>query len=141
MSRSRRTWEASTRRRSTPWPSSVPSASSHSARRTRPPTAASSTCKSSATGSGDSMHVRRLTCLVVALLACGFGPVLSADPPADIVSQPLSPEDSLKQLVVRPGLRVELVAAEPLVVDPVAIAWGPDGKLWVVEMNDYPLGE
>src|SRR5688572_312668 len=88
------------------------------------------------------MQVRRLTCLAVALLACGFAQAAqSADPPADIVSQPLSPEESLKQLVVRPGLRVELVAAEPLVVDPVAIAWGPDGKLWVVEMNDYPLGE
>jgi putative membrane-bound dehydrogenase-like protein len=35
---------------------------------------------------------------------------------------------------------VELVAAEPLVVDPVAIDWGPDGKLWVVEMRDYPMG-
>ncbi|MBC7820545.1 MAG: hypothetical protein IAG10_26980, partial [Planctomycetaceae bacterium] len=35
---------------------------------------------------------------------------------------------------------VELVAAEPLVRDPVAFDWGPDGKLWVAEMADYPLG-
>ena len=41
---------------------------------------------------------------------------------------------------MREGFRVELVAAEPLVADPVDIAWGPDGKLWVVEMADYPLG-
>jgi len=41
---------------------------------------------------------------------------------------------------VRPGFRVELVAAEPLVMDPIALDWGPDGKLWVVEMADYPLG-
>merc|ERR1712012_1135939 len=34
----------------------------------------------------------------------------------------------------------ELVAAEPLVQDPIAFDWGPDGKLWVVEMADYPLG-
>src|SRR5262249_28585638 len=40
----------------------------------------------------------------------------------------------------RPGFRVELVAAEPLVEDPIAFAWGPDGKFWVVEMGDYPLG-
>jgi len=40
----------------------------------------------------------------------------------------------------RTGFQVELVAAEPLVVDPVAFDWGPDGKLWVVEMRDYPLG-
>ena len=32
---------------------------------------------------------------------------------------------------VKPGYRVELVAAEPLVRDPVAFDWGPDGKLWV----------
>ncbi|NIP98933.1 MAG: hypothetical protein GWO24_38275, partial [Akkermansiaceae bacterium] len=29
---------------------------------------------------------------------------------------------------------------EPLVVDPVAIDFGPDGKLWVCEMHDYPEG-
>ena len=27
-----------------------------------------------------------------------------------------------------------------LVMDPIAFAWGPDGKFWVVEMGDYPLG-
>src|SRR5262249_34362579 len=40
----------------------------------------------------------------------------------------------------RPGFVVELMAAEPLVKDPIAFAWGPDGKLWVVEMGDYPTG-
>src|SRR5207302_4302972 len=29
----------------------------------------------------------------------------------------------------------------PLVVDPVAIDFGPDGKLWVAEMCDYPAGK
>ncbi len=53
---------------------------------------------------------------------------------------PRSAEASVKGIEVRPGLKVELVAAEPLVMDPVAFDWGPDGKLWVVEMGDYPLG-
>ncbi|HET6574553.1 MAG TPA: PVC-type heme-binding CxxCH protein [Fimbriiglobus sp.] len=53
---------------------------------------------------------------------------------------PKSPEQSRKLMTVRPGYRVELAAAEPLVQDPVAVEWGPDGKLWVVEMGDYPLG-
>ena len=53
---------------------------------------------------------------------------------------PKSPEESLKLMQVKPGYRVELVAAEPLVRDPVAFDWGPDGKLWVAEMADYPLG-
>ena len=51
-----------------------------------------------------------------------------------------SPEDSLKCIKPRPGFKVELMVAEPLVKSPIAFAWGPDGKFWVVEMGDYPLG-
>ncbi len=51
-----------------------------------------------------------------------------------------SPEASLRNMQARPGFKVELVAAEPLIVDPVAFDWGPDGRLWVVEMRDYPNG-
>src|SRR5262249_39249753 len=51
-----------------------------------------------------------------------------------------TPEASLKSIRVRPGFTVEQMAAEPLVQDPICFAWGPDGKLWVVEMGDYPLG-
>lgn len=57
-----------------------------------------------------------------------------AEPPAK------SPAESLAAMRVRPGFKAELVASEPLVVDPVAFDWGPDGKFWVVEMRDYPLG-
>src|SRR5262249_26385526 len=53
---------------------------------------------------------------------------------------PRSPEESLATIRVKPGFKVELVAAEPLVEDPVAFDWGPDGRLWVVEMRDYPNG-
>lgn len=59
---------------------------------------------------------------------------------ADQKPQPKSPTAALKTIKVKPGFRVELVAAEPLVKDPVAFDWGPDGKLWVAEMADYPLG-
>jgi putative membrane-bound dehydrogenase-like protein len=47
---------------------------------------------------------------------------------------------ALDSMRVAPEFSVDLVAAEPLVVDPVAIDWGADGKLWVVEMRDYPAG-
>ena len=53
---------------------------------------------------------------------------------------PRSPELSRESIKVRPGFTVELMAAEPLVMDPIALDWGPDGRLWVVEMADYPLG-
>lgn len=51
-----------------------------------------------------------------------------------------SPEASLASIRVKPGFKVELVASEPLVVDPVAFEWAADGSLFVVEMRDYPLG-
>jgi putative membrane-bound dehydrogenase-like protein len=52
----------------------------------------------------------------------------------------MTPEQSLKAIHVPKGLRVELVAAEPLIASPVAIDFGADGKLWVAEMFDYPYG-
>ncbi|WP_406696884.1 neutral/alkaline non-lysosomal ceramidase N-terminal domain-containing protein [Singulisphaera sp. Ch08] len=51
-----------------------------------------------------------------------------------------SPEEALGAMWVKKGFRVELVASEPLVLDPVAIDFGGDGKLWVCEMRDYPSG-
>jgi putative membrane-bound dehydrogenase-like protein len=53
---------------------------------------------------------------------------------------PKSAEESLASMQTKAGFEIELAAAEPLIVDPVAIDWGADGKLWVVEMRDYPMG-
>jgi putative membrane-bound dehydrogenase-like protein len=54
---------------------------------------------------------------------------------------PTPPDQSIARMHVKQGFRAELMVSEPLVTDPIAIAWGPDGKLWVVEMTDYPLGK
>ena len=80
-----------------------------------------------------------MRCILVA--ACAL--VLSSNAIAQTFKMepgPKSPAESLKCIQVRPGFTVELMAAEPLVMDPIAFAWGPDGKFWVVEMGDYPLG-
>ena len=53
---------------------------------------------------------------------------------------PSSPKQTLASIVVPKGLRVDLVAAEPDVTDPVAFTWDASGRLYVVEMNDYPNG-
>ena len=50
---------------------------------------------------------------------------------------PLDPADALGTFTVPRGLRVELAAAEPLVIAPVAMDIGLDGRLWVVEMPTY----
>ena len=51
-----------------------------------------------------------------------------------------SPAASRDAIQVRPAMKAELVASEPLVADPVAFDWGADGSLWVAEMGDYPNG-
>src|SRR5215469_12761961 len=69
-------------------------------------------------------------------------PALSAEPaakPAE-VRGPLPPKESLKHFRLPPGLKMELVASEPQIESPVAMAFDEDGKLWVVEMRDYPNG-
>ena len=55
-------------------------------------------------------------------------------------TRPKSPRDALNCLQTEPGLRIELVAAEPLVMDPVAIAFDRRGRMFVVEYGDYPTG-
>lgn len=55
-------------------------------------------------------------------------------------TRPLTPDRSLNTMQTHDDLRVEIVASEPLVADPVAIDFGHDGKLWVAEMHDYPEG-
>jgi putative membrane-bound dehydrogenase-like protein len=60
--------------------------------------------------------------------------------PADEQKGPLSPEESQQCFKLAPGLRIELVAAEPDVQSPVAMTFDEDGRLFVVEMLDYPNG-
>jgi putative membrane-bound dehydrogenase-like protein len=78
------------------------------------------------------------------LLALGLGAFAVAQPilpPREVKYPPaLSPAAALAALTVADGLQVELVAAEPDVLDPIDVAWGADGRMWVVEMGDYPLG-
>lgn len=50
-----------------------------------------------------------------------------------------SPTDALKSFQVQNGFQLELVAAEPKVTDPIAAAFDEDGRMYVVEMNDYPF--
>jgi putative membrane-bound dehydrogenase-like protein len=88
--------------------------------------------------------LRLLVTSIVLTCACGLaavGPARAADSsgPASI-PPPLSPAESLQKLRLPAGFRAEIVAAEPLVLDPVAFDWDERGRLWVVEMADYPLG-
>lgn len=62
--------------------------------------------------------------------------------PEDVVTLEATPaKKALSTMRTHERFEVQLVAAEPLVADPIDLAWGADGKLWVVEMGDYPMGE
>src|SRR5262249_55933572 len=79
-----------------------------------------------------------LACL---LTAGGWLVLRAADvSPPESRKTPLTPDQAQAVFKVAPGLRVELVAAEPQVERPVAMAFDEDGRLWVVEMLDYPNG-
>src|SRR3954465_12002216 len=76
-----------------------------------------------------------------ACIAIGFAsPCRAVDPNPQKSSVALSPQDSLNQIVVDPGLKAELVANEPNVIGPVAVRFDEDGRMWVVQMRDYPTG-
>jgi mono/diheme cytochrome c family protein/glucose/arabinose dehydrogenase len=52
-------------------------------------------------------------------------------------SAPLPPEAALKTFYMPPGYRIELIASEPLIQEPVALDWDLQGRLWAVEMPGF----
>ena len=61
-------------------------------------------------------------------------------PHAPAATPALSPAEAEKKFVVPEGFEVRLFAAEPDVVNPVAMTWDERGRLWVLELYEYPLG-
>jgi putative membrane-bound dehydrogenase-like protein len=49
-----------------------------------------------------------------------------------------TPQEALKNMQLPTGFRAELIAAEPDVVQPIAMAWDERGRLWMIEGNSYP---
>jgi mono/diheme cytochrome c family protein/glucose/arabinose dehydrogenase len=56
--------------------------------------------------------------------------------PADS-SPPKSPQEELETFEIEKGFKIQLVAAEPMVQDPIALTFDEDGRLWVVEMRGF----
>lgn len=53
----------------------------------------------------------------------------------------LTAAQEAKTFHMAPGFQVQLVAAEPLVVDPILAEYDGNGRLWVVEMQGYAVGK
>jgi putative membrane-bound dehydrogenase-like protein len=62
----------------------------------------------------------------------------AADPRPAAPGGPLSPADEQKTFRLPAGFRIELAASEPDVIDPVAMTFDEQGRLFVAEMRSYP---
>lgn len=94
----------------------------------------------------------RMRALALHIVTCSFAVIpafgqagdkkgeAQGDLPADLVipsAAVLTPEEQLAEFALPPGFSIQLVAAEPMVVDPVQIVFDELGRLWVVEMRGY----
>lgn len=88
---------------------------------------------------------RALACACLAAL--GSGSALAEDAEKDSLDRdytadlpriaPVMPEDAVATFEVHAGFQIDLVAAEPLAADPIALSFDERGRMFVVEMRDY----
>jgi putative membrane-bound dehydrogenase-like protein len=63
--------------------------------------------------------------LLIGLLSTLLSAPLLAAPPSD--------NSSIQNYRIAPGFHAEVAATEPMIINPVTMTWGPDGKLYVSE--------
>jgi putative membrane-bound dehydrogenase-like protein len=78
--------------------------------------------------------------LTVGLRSCFPDSAGAAEPePANReIASPALGTNVPSSFLLRPGFRIELVASEPMIAGPVAMAFDENGRLFVVEMRGYP---
>jgi putative membrane-bound dehydrogenase-like protein len=84
-----------------------------------------------------------LCCLTLALLTTQAAPPASEPPKNRELPKapgPLTPKEEQVSFKLPDGFKIELVASEPDVVDPVAMCFDERGRLYVCEMRGYPNG-
>jgi len=83
----------------------------------------------------------QFACALAMLLVGSMGRATADDAAAVTLPRipPLEPAAALESFALRDGFTLQLLATEPLVTDPVAGAYDENGRLFIVEMNDYPF--
>ena len=74
-------------------------------------------------------------CFLVVLNSCAGEPSLNSNALPHI--PPVESTNALKTFQLKKGFHLQLVASEPLVMDPIAMCFDENGRLFVVEMRDY----
>ncbi len=82
------------------------------------------------------MRLRLSICFCISFLLC-FAAGLHAQ--AQVRRDALPPLESVRQVELAEGYVAKLLASEPHVIDPVEVTFDDSGRLWVVEMRDYPF--
>ena len=52
--------------------------------------------------------------------------------------RPISPDSSMQLIQLPQGFSLGLFASEPDIINPIAMSWDTQGRLWVLETKDYP---
>ena len=91
------------------------------------------------------MGLKVLPVWIVLVVVAAWAAMLGQNPPksyavvktTDAQSPVLSPTEALATFDIEPGFAIDAFATEPMIEDPVAMAFDEDGRLWVVEMQSY----
>lgn len=93
------------------------------------------------------MRNRLGACLLVTLIACFVGLTTRAQQKGDVEKQDFSkelpripgktPKEAMQTFQIHPDFRLQLVASEPLIRDPVAMDFDENGVLFVAEYPEY----
>ena len=90
-----------------------------------------------------------LTLLAMQLQAATYDfPIYKNKPPgkqvtgqhAAAATPALPPAEAQRKFTLPAGFEIRLFAAEPEVVNPVTMTWDERGRLWVLELYEYPMG-
>lgn len=83
------------------------------------------------------MILRSLPAIILASTLCADDQAPAPFNTQEITIPFLKPAEALKAIAVPKGFRVQLAAAEPMVQQPIDMAWDTRGRLWVTECYTY----
>lgn len=86
----------------------------------------------------DNNNVGRIACLML-LTAMMLPTACKKERRPVTLEAPVAADDATSTFALAPGFKIELVASEPLIADPVAMEIDENGSLYVVENHGYPL--
>ncbi|HEY1060516.1 MAG TPA: PVC-type heme-binding CxxCH protein [Daejeonella sp.] len=80
--------------------------------------------------------IRVLNCLIILLIGVSG---CNKQPETNQLTSAVEAKDALATFTVADGFKIEMIASEPLITDPVDMEIDEYGRLYVVEMHGYPL--